>query len=83
MHCCYLARSEITSPHTRRLAGYALACAGTVGRIAAEANVGTLVLTDQRQKSDELLEEMHQDVMRESGGTVLLGHGGLRVALLS
>jgi ribonuclease Z len=83
VQCCYLARSEIVSPQTRRLADYALACANTVGSIAAEANVRMLALTHQRQKSAELLEEMRQDVAREFGGTVLLGHDGLRTALLS
>jgi ribonuclease Z len=83
VQCCYLARSEIASPHTRRLAAYTLACADTVGGIAAEANVGTLVLTHQRQKSDEVLEEMRQDVMRQFARPVLLGHDGMRVALLS
>lgn len=83
VQCCYLARSEIASIHTRRLADYTLACADTVGRIATEAKVGTLVLTHHRQKSGELLEEMRRDVARDFPGTVLLGQDGLRVALLS
>src|SRR5262249_34160716 len=62
VHCCYLARTEIASPQMRRLADYTLACADTVGHIAAEANVGTVVLTHHRQKSDAVLEEMRQDV---------------------
>ena len=81
VQCCYLARSEINSPHTRRLADYTLACADTVGRIAAEANVRTLVLTHARQKSDTLLEAMRQDVARDFAGRLLLGHDGLRVTL--
>ena len=51
VQCCYLARSEIASPQTQRLADYTLACADTVGRIATEAKVGTLVLTHHRPKS--------------------------------
>jgi ribonuclease BN (tRNA processing enzyme) len=58
-----------------------LACADTVGRIAAEANVRTVVLTHHRQKPDELLEEMRQDVAKDFSGTVLLGQDGLRVTL--
>ena len=66
---------------TRRLADYTLACADTVGRIATEAKVGTLVLTHHRQKPDELLEQMRQDVARDFAGPVLLGHDRLRVSL--
>lgn len=81
VQCCYLARSEIGSPQTRRLADYTLACADTVGRIATEAKVGTLVLTHHRQKPDELLEQMRADVARDFAGSVLLGHDGMRVSL--
>jgi ribonuclease BN (tRNA processing enzyme) len=81
VQCCYLARSEINSPHTRRLAECTLACADSVGRIASEANVRTLVLTHHRQKSDEVLEEMRRDVARDFSGEVLLGYDGLRVSL--
>jgi ribonuclease Z len=83
VQCCYLARSEIATPHTRRLADYTLACADTVARIAAEASVGTLVLTHHRPKPDEVLEQMCQDVAKDFSGTVLLGHDGLRIALRS
>jgi ribonuclease BN (tRNA processing enzyme) len=81
VHCCYLARAEIDTPQTRRLADYTLACADTVGRIAAEANVGTLILTHHRQKSDALMEQMRRDVAQDFGGPVLLGYDGLRAGL--
>ena len=81
VQCCYLARAELVTPHTRRLAEYTLACADTVGRIAAEARVGTLVLTHHRQKSDLMLDQMRQDVARDFSGRVLLGYDGLRVGL--
>ena len=83
VQCCYLGRSEITSVHAQRLAECTLACADTVGRIAAEANVGTLVLTHHRQKPGSALEEMRQDVMSDFAGPVLLGYDGLRVTLPS
>lgn len=81
VQCCYLARSEIASPHTQRLAAYTLACADTVGRIAAEAKVGKLVLTHHRQKPNKVLEEMRQDAARDFTGPVLLGFDGLRISL--
>jgi ribonuclease Z len=81
VQCCYLARDEIASPHMQRLADYTLACADTVGRIATDANVGALVLTHHRQKSDAMLEQMRQDVAQDFAGPVTLGYDGLRVEL--
>ncbi len=81
VQCCYLARAEIDTPHARRLAEYTLACADTVGRIATEAKVGTLVLTHFRQKPDAMLEQMRQEAAQDFSGRVLLGHDGLRVGL--
>jgi ribonuclease Z len=81
VQCCYLARAEITSEQARRLAERTLACADTVGRIASECGVGTLVLTHHRQKSEAMLQAMRDDVARDFAGTVLLGYDGLRVSL--
>ena len=81
VQCCYLARAEIDNPHGQRLAEYTLASADTVGRIATAANVGTLVLTHHRQKSDAMLERMRADVAADFAGRVMLGHDGLRVGL--
>jgi ribonuclease Z len=81
VQCCYMARSEINAPPMQRLAEYTLASADTVGRIATEAKVGTLVLTHHRQKSDALLEQMRADVAADFAGPVLLGYDGLRVEL--
>jgi ribonuclease Z len=44
VQCCYLGRAEIDTPRMQHLAEYTMACADTVGRIATEAKVGTLVL---------------------------------------
>lgn len=81
VHCCYLARAEINTPEMQRLAAYTLASADTVGRVATAANVGRLVLTHHRQKSDAMLEQMRQDVAQDFAGPVLLGYDGLRVDL--
>src|ERR1700722_13611009 len=65
VHCCYLARAEIVTPQMQHLADYTLASADTVGRIATEAKIGTLVLTHHRQKSDAMLEQMRQEVAQD------------------
>jgi ribonuclease Z len=81
VQCCYLARAEIDTLPMQRLAAYTLASADTVGRIAAEAKVGTLVLTHHRQKTEAMLEQMRQDVAMDFAGPVVLGYDGLRVGL--
>lgn len=81
VQCCYLARSEINTPHMERLAAYTLASADSVGRIATEASVRRLVLTHHRQKPDALLEQMQTDVTADFAGPMVLGYDGLRVEL--
>ena len=75
VHCCYLARAEIDTPQTRRLAEYTLACADTVGRIATEANVGTLVLT---HPSAEIRRADGTDARGRCAGFHRPGAAGLR-----
>jgi ribonuclease Z len=70
--CCYLARSEIVGPHLERLARFTLACADTVGKIAARAGVKTLVLTHHRSKDDATMEQMRRDVMADFSGRVVV-----------
>lgn len=81
VQCCYLARAEINAPHMQRLAALTLASADTVGRIAKEANVGTLVLTHHRQKPEAVLQQMRKDVAVDFPGPVILGQDLLSVSL--
>jgi ribonuclease Z len=71
---CFLARSEIRGEHFERLAAHTLACADTVGRIAARAGVKTLVLTHHRPRPDDsLLAEIEADVARDFSGRIVMG----------
>ncbi len=73
VQCCYLAEAEITSEHFRRLAQYTLACGDTVGRIAAECGVKTLVLTHQRPRRDDaMLQALAAEVTRDFKGRLVL-----------
>ncbi len=73
VQCCYLAAAEITSPHFERLAKYTLACGDTVGRIAAECGVKTLVLTHQRPRGDDaMVEVLRREVERDFHGRVVV-----------
>lgn len=76
VQCCYLAQAEITGEHFRRLAQYTLACGDSVGRIAAECGVKTLVLTHQRpRRADALpaaLQALRDEVGRDFHGQLVL-----------
>lgn len=73
VQCCYLACAEITTPALHSLARDTLACADTVGQIARQARVQQLVLTHFRQKPDEVLQEILNDVAHDYDGPVVLG----------
>jgi len=75
VQCCYLADAEITSEHFRRLAKHTLACGDTVGKIAAECNVKTLVLTHHRPRHDTaMIERLREEVSRDFSGRLVIAN---------
>jgi ribonuclease Z len=73
VQCCYLAGAEIVSPHFERLAKHTLACGDTVGRIAAECGVKTLVLTHHRPRGDDtMVEVLRQEVQHDFKGRLIV-----------
>jgi ribonuclease Z len=73
VQCCYLAEAELTDETTRRLAELTLACGDTVGKIAARAGVGTLVLTHFRRKDAAMLETLAGEIRRDFAGRLVIG----------
>lgn len=73
VQCCYLAECEIVDERTRHMARYIHTSSGRVGKVAARAGVGTLVLTHFRQKPDALLREIEKDVRADYTGRLILG----------
>lgn len=73
VQCCYLATAELTTPTLQHLATHTLACSDSVGKIAQQAQVKTVILTHLREKSDAMQEAMVADVKRDYDGTVVLG----------
>lgn len=74
VQCCYLASSEITTEHLRRLARHTLACGDTVGKIAAKAGVKTLALTHHRLRGDDgVLAALAEEVARDFSGRIVVG----------
>jgi ribonuclease BN (tRNA processing enzyme) len=79
--CAYLAENEITSEEEQFLTDSVLAGAPQAAEIAADANVGRLVLTHIREKSDQAIEQMRTQVDTDFAGEVIVGHDLLSIDL--
>ena len=73
IHCCYMASAEIENEHFRRLVQHTMAAGDTVGKIAAQANAKTLVLTHHRPRKDEgMLDRLAEEVARDFAGRIIV-----------
>jgi ribonuclease BN (tRNA processing enzyme) len=79
--CCYLAGCEVVDDDTKLISRHVLNSGLDAGRIAADANVKTLVLNHIREKSDERLEGMVAEIKRDYDGGVLVGSDLLEITL--
>ncbi len=74
VQCCYMASAEIRNEHFRRVARHTLAAGDSVGKIAARAGVGTLVLTHHLPRKDEgVLQLLAGEVARDFSGRIVVG----------
>jgi len=74
IHCCYMSSAEMTTEHFRRTSKYTLAAGDTVGKIAARAKVGTLVLTHHLPRKDEsVFAGLAEEVSRDFSGKLVVG----------
>jgi ribonuclease Z len=73
VQCCYLAEDEIKTPDDERQARFIIASSAQAGKIAAQNQVGKLVLTHIRPKSEELMASLVRDARRFYSGEVILG----------
>lgn len=82
VQCCYLAASEITTEHFRRLSAHTLACGDTVGKIAAACGVKRMVLTHHRPRTDaDAMRRLADEVARDFHGELLIGEDLMEIAL--
>src|SRR5262245_40267445 len=81
VQCCFLAKSEITTPALVRLSKDTIACADTVGKIATEAGVKRLILTHFRRESDSVMQALAAEVAHDYAGPVILGEDLLELLL--
>jgi len=73
VQCCYLAGEEIVDDDLRLIADHVLASSTIVGKIAEKAGVKRLVLVHIKEKSDELLKSMAEEIERDFDGEVIVG----------
>ncbi len=79
--CCYLARAEETGFERDVISRHVILNSAAVGKVAARAGVGRLVLTHLRQKPPAMLEAVAADVAADFDGEVVLGVDGLELPL--
>jgi ribonuclease Z len=71
--CCYLARKEMLDPEGELIGKHILACAPQVGKIAARAGAGKLILTHIREKSDDMVAQAVAEIRSDYDGRIIAG----------
>jgi ribonuclease Z len=77
--CCYLSRLEMLEREGELTGKHILACAPDVGKIAARAKVGKLILTHIREKSDVLIEEVVAEIKSDYDGDIIAGKDLMKI----
>ena len=77
--CCYLAGAEVVDAHTERLTRHLFPSSAQAGKIAADAGVKKLVLTHFREKPENLMRAIEEDVRRDFAGEIILGRDLLEI----
>jgi ribonuclease BN (tRNA processing enzyme) len=71
--CCYYAGKEINDHDTELIAKHVLMSSLDAGRVAANACVRKMALVHIREKSNELLDSMIEDIKKDYRGEVVIG----------
>ena len=79
--CCYLSRSEMREREAELIGKHILACSPQVGKIAARANAGKLILTHIREKSDGLMEDAVADIKSDYDGDIIAGQDLMKICV--
>lgn len=84
VQCCYMASSEITNEHFRRVARHTLAAGDSVGKIAARAGVKTLALTHHLPRQNErALDDLAEEAARDFSGHIIIGRDLTEIDVLA
>ena len=77
--CCYYARDEINDHDTQLIAKYVLMSSPDAGKVAENAKVHKMALVHIREKPQELLDAMLEDIKKDYSGEVVVGVDLLQV----
>lgn len=79
--CCYYAMEEIIAPDLELIGRHVLASSDTVGKIASKAGVKMLILTHIREKHENLIQSMVNDIREDFSGEVISGRDLLELKI--
>jgi ribonuclease Z len=77
--CCYYAGDEINDHDTQLIAKYVLMSSPDAGKVAAKAKVQKMALVHIREKPQELLDAMLEDIKKDYSGEVVIGEDLLQI----
>lgn len=79
--CCYLAGDEIVDHDLELISKHVIASSLTAGKIASEAGVKRLVLIHVKEKSQEMLDSMLEDVRRDYDRQIIIGEDLMEIVI--
>jgi len=71
--CCYLSKKEMGNREGDLISEHILACTPQVGKIASNAKAKKLILTHIREKNDELMTEVVDEIKTDFDGEIIAG----------
>jgi ribonuclease Z len=77
--CCYYAGEEIIDHDTEIIANYVLMSSRDAGKVAAKAFVHKMALVHIREKPQELLDAMIDEIKKDFDGEVVIGEDLLQI----
>ena len=71
--CCYLSKKELANREGDLISKHILACTPHVGKIASRAKAKKLILTHIREKNDDLMKEVVDEIKVDYDGEIIAG----------
>ena len=79
--CCYLSKREEADGSGSLISKHILASASQVGKIASKASVKKLILTHIREKDDDAMKEVVEDINADFDGEIIAGSDLMEISV--
>ena len=79
--CCYLSKKEQAGKEGDLIGKHILAGSSQAGKIAAKANAKKLILTHIREKKDETIKEVIDEVKADFIGKIIVGQDLMEICV--